>query len=564
MGWVRFQVARTLVGRYELEVPLGSGAMGEVWRGRDLATRQMVAVKLVQLASIDDPAVVAETIARFRREADTLARLRHPNIVSAMEAGRVGNELFMVMELAEGISLAAMLRQRQANGLGMFPIESVLRIAKQACAGLAAAHAIGVVHRDIKPSNLMVSARGHLTIVDFGIARLLEDNSPRLTAPSETVGTLSYMSPEQAAGIDVDGRSDLYSFGCVLYELLAGRPPFVASVPIALMRMHLQEPPVPMRNIRSDLPNGLPELVDRLLQKDRDARPPDAAYVVRILTGISENLEGGGPQPEHEADRRTFLAGSAETMLPSGPGPEAYRATVLADNAGQGVLRPGAPGSDAYRPTVLAGEAAPGQDRFGQNQFGQAGYQAPYQADQGLPPIQPLGQPGSGSGSGRRGRGKDKGRRGNRGGGPDTWPTARPRPRHRRWAGVLSSFLTFAIVAGVAAYVWNKNHHPALKVTAATVSVANPGKIGCNSTVDVVGTIFTNGSGGPVTYQWTKDGQNQPVGTVTAASGEQQVQVDLHWLLKGKGTHNAVAILEVFTPNVVSQQSATFTYKCGS
>ena len=294
--------------------------MGEVWRGRDLATRQLVAVKLVQLASIDDPAVVAETIARFRREADTLARLRHPNIVSAMEAGRVGNELFMVMELAEGISLAAMLRQRQANGLGMFPIESVLRIAKQACSGLAAAHAIGVVHRDIKPSNLMVSARGHLTIVDFGIARLLEDNSPRLTAPSETVGTLSYMSPEQAAGIDVDGRSDLYSFGCVLYELLAGRPPFVASVPIALMRMHLQERPVPMRNIRSDLPNGLPELVDRLLEKDREARPPDAAYLVRILAGISENLEsGGGPSPSTRPTAVRFLAGGAETMLPSGP-----------------------------------------------------------------------------------------------------------------------------------------------------------------------------------------------------------------------------------------------------
>jgi len=540
LGWVRFQVARTLVGRYELEVPLGSGAMGEVWRGRDLATRQPVAVKLVQLASIDDPAVVAETIARFRREADTLARLRHPNIVSALEAGRVGNELFMVMELAEGISLAAMLRQRQANGLGMFPVESVLRIAKQACSGLAAAHAIGVVHRDIKPSNLMVSARGHLTIVDFGIARLLEDNSPRLTAPSETVGTLSYMSPEQAAGIDVDGRSDLYSFGCVLYELLAGRPPFVATVPIALMRMHLQERPVPMRNVRADLPNGLPELVDRLLEKDREARPPDAGYLVRILAGISDNLEGGGgPAPEHEADRRTFLAGSAETMLPAGPGPEAYRATVLADN-----------------------------DRFGagQDRFGQPTQPGAYQADQGLPPIQPLGQPaGPGSGSGSGGKRKDRGNRGNRGGGPGTWPTARPRPRRRRrWTGVLSSLLTFAIVAGIAAYVWNKTHQATLKVTAATVSVANPGKIGCNSTVDVVGTIFTNGTGGPITYQWTKDGENQPVGTVTAASGQQQVRVDLRWLLKGTGTHHAAAILEVFTPNVVSQQSATFTYKCGS
>jgi serine/threonine-protein kinase len=534
--------------------------MGEVWRGRDLATRQLVAVKLVQLASIDNPARVAETIARFRREADTLARLRHPNIVSALEAGRVGNELFMVMELAEGISLAAMLRQRQANGLGMFPVESVLRIGKQACSGLGAAHAIGVVHRDIKPSNLMVSARGHLTIVDFGIARLLEDNSPRLTAADETVGTLSYMSPEQVAGWDVDGRSDLYSFGCVLYELLAGRPPFVAQVPMAIMRMHLQEPPVPMRDIRSDLPSGLLELVEGLLEKDRDARPRDAGYVVRILASISDNLgREGGLTPEHEADRRTFLAGSGgsgEVIQPDGPGPTAYRATVLAGNPrqgpGQGLAEPG---SEAYRPTVLAGDAG-----YPQGSSGRASFPDAYRADEGMPPLQPLGQ-AAGNGSGHRRR--DKGKHGNRNGGPQAWPSARPRPPRRHWAGVLSSLLTFAIVAGIAAYVWNKTHQT-LQVTAATVSIANTDKIGCDSTVDVVGTIFTNGNGGPITYQWTKGGENQPMSTVTASSGQHQVRVDLRWLLQGKGTHQGVAILQVFTPNVVSQQSATFTYKCAS
>lgn len=479
--------------------------MGEVWRGRDLATRQPVAVKLVQLGNIDDHARVGETIARFRREADTLARLRHPNIISALEAGRVGSELFMVMELAEGMSMEAMLRQRQANGLGMFPVESVLRIAKQACSGLAAAHAIGVVHRDIKPSNLMVSARGHVTIVDFGIARLLEDNSPRLTAPSTTVGSPLYMSPEQAAGIDVDGRSDLYSFGCVLYELLAGRPPFVGEVPVALMRMHLEERPVPIRRVRSDLPNGLPELVDRLLEKERGARPPDAGYVVRSLVGISENVNGNAT-PEHEGDRRTFLVGTSDKvrgggpMPPADPGPETYRATLVADD--------------------------------------------PQWPGQGPRP-------------------NDKGKR-RANGGPDGWPTARPRPRRRRrWTGVLSSLLTFAIVAGIAAYVWSRTHQT-LKITAATVSVANPGQIACNSTVDVVGTIFTNGKGGPITYQWTKDGENLPTSTVTATSGQAQVRVDLRWNLRGKGIHHAAAIFQVFTPNVISAQSASFTYKCTS
>ena len=407
-------MAGTLVGRYELEFALGRGAMGEVWRGRDLATRQPVAVKLVQLANIDDQVQLGETIARFRREADTLARLRHPNIISALEAGRVGSELFMVMELAEGMSMEAMLRQRRANGMGMFPVESVLRIAKQACSGLAAAHAIGVVHRDIKPSNLMVSARGHLTIVDFGIARLLEDNSPRLTAPTQTIGSPLYMSPEQTMGIDVDGRSDLYSFGCVLYELLAGRPPFVAEMPIAVMRMHLEERPVPMRNVRSDLPNGLPELVDALLEKERDARPPDAEYVLRSLVAISDNFTGSAV-PEHEADRRTFLVGAAD--------PAPATTTRL-----RGAW-PGPPADPGPRPTAR-----------------------PSLADD--PPRWPEQGP----------RPEDKARRrGN--GGPDGWPAARPRRRRRRWTGVLSSLLTVAIVAGIAAYVWTKTHQT-LKITA--------------------------------------------------------------------------------------------------
>lgn len=563
-------MAQLLVGRYALDVPLGSGGMGAVWRGRDLATRRVVAVKLVQLASIDDPAQVAVTIARFRREADTLARLRHPNIISSLAAGRDGNELFMVMELAEGTTLGAMLGQRQDSGLGMLPVESVLHIATQTCSGLAAAHAIGVVHRDIKPSNLMVSPRGHLMIVDFGIARLLEDNSPRLTATGETVGTLSYMSPEQAAGIDVDGRSDLYSFGCVLYELLAGRPPFVAEVPISLMYMHLQDQPVPMRNVRPDLPDGLPELVDRLLEKDPSARPPGAEYVAHALAAIGGNSAGRAATvqadarrsvldgsrdtrldagPGTEGHRATVLDGTGGTRLDADPGPEGYRATVLDDSTHpRSRQRAAVPGPEGYRPTIRADDPwfPPGQPRG-----------VPGQAEQGPPPIRSPRQPG---GSGREGRSGGKGRR-QANGGPADWPVMRARPRSRRLTGLLGSVLTFALVAGIGAYVWNKTHQ-ALKVTAATVSVVHPGKIACNATVDVVGTIYTNGKGGPVTYQWTKDGENLPTGTVTAASGQQQVRVDLKWNLRGAGTHHAVAIFQVFTPNVISAQSASFTYKC--
>ena len=126
---------------------------------------------------------------------------------------------------------------------------------------------------------------------------------------------------------------------------------------------------------------------------------------------------------------------------------------------------------------------------------------------------------------------------------------------------VQPGVLAFLIVAGIAGYVWTKTHQT-LKITAATVSVTNPGKIACNSTVDVVGTISTNGKGGPITYQWTKDGENLPTGTVTATSGQQQVRVDLQWNLRGKGIHHAAAIFQVFTPNVISAQSASFTYQC--
>jgi serine/threonine protein kinase len=256
---------RVLAGRYELEVPLGRGGSGEVWRGMDMATHRPVAIKLVELSQIDDPGMLAETIARFRRETTVISGLRHPNIVGAIDAGRIGNQLFMIMELAPGISLASMMDERGARGMGLFPVSSVLRMGEQVSAGLAAAHAAGVVHRDIKPSNLMVTPSLGVKIIDFGIARLLTDNSPRLTLPAQTVGTIAYMSPEQAQGVDVDGRADLYSLGCVLYQLLSGRPPFFSSLPSALLMMQVLDRAVPLGALRPDLPPDFPGVVRHVL-----------------------------------------------------------------------------------------------------------------------------------------------------------------------------------------------------------------------------------------------------------------------------------------------------------
>jgi serine/threonine protein kinase len=512
-------MACVLAGRYELDVPLGCGGSGEVWRGRDIATRQPVAIKLIELAEIDDLGLVAETIARFRREAMVVARLRHPNIVTALDAGRLGNQLFLVMELAHGLSLASMLDQRAARGMGLLPIASVLRIAEQTSAGLAAAHAAGVVHRDIKPSNIMVAARLDIKIIDFGIAQLMADNSSRLTMPAHTVGTLDYISPEQARGGHVDGRADLYSLGCMLYELLSGHPPFRADIPEALLMMQVLDQAVPLSIIRPDLPAGLPEMVSDLMEKEPDARPADATQVISRIAAISGTL--GSSAPMYEADRETVKADDRPTVVDK-PGqaavaPEAGRSTVLIRE----------------RLTGLAGSESPAAP----TQNVQETVAQPWPAPQAPPVVQ------------------------EKSGEPPWWP-ALPTPRHRRrrWRGALSTLLTAAIAAGVGAYVWQRSHET-LKITSAAVAVTNP-PVGCDVTVNIIGTIYTNGRGGPIRYEWIRGSEkNAPVLVADDASGSQAVQVELKWGFRGKGTDQAVAELRVLEPEQ-AQASTTFTYSC--
>jgi serine/threonine-protein kinase len=367
-------------------------------------------VKLVELAEIEG-SLLTETIARFRREAATLARLRHPNIVAALEAGRIGNELFLVMELAEGMALSSMLEQRRANNLGPFPVPSVLRIIEQACAGMSVAHAAGVVHRDIKPSNLMVATRLHIKIIDFGIARLVHEKSQRLTMPSQALGTFAYISPEQLGGVDVDSRADLYSLGCVMYEVLAGRPPFIAEVPVALLRMQLQERAVPLDSVRPDLPAGLSALVDAMMEKERTQRPPDAGEVMRRIQAINVGMRQ--MTLEQEADRQTIIRVTprAGPATPGDPGqrpsaPEADRATVFATD----VIR------RQQQPTAEAGHGTP--KRPGELS-GSGGPRTP-----GAYPRSGAGYPGSGPA------------------GPDT-AKARAKRRTSRWPGIVSTLITW-------------------------------------------------------------------------------------------------------------------------
>ena len=517
-----------LAGRYELEVPLGRGGSGEVWRGRDMATHRPVAIKLVELSQIDDPAMLAETIGRFRREATVVGGLKHPNIVGALDAGRMANQLFMIMELAPGISLAGMMDERGARGMGLFPVSSVLRIAVEVCAGLGAAHQAGVVHRDIKPSNLMVTPQLGVTIIDFGIARLLADNSPRLTLPAHTVGTIAYMSPEQAQGNDVDGRADLYSLGCVLYQLLSGRPPFFSALPGALLMMQVMDRPTPLSAVRPDLPAELSELVSDLLEKEPAARPATAAEVVSRIQAIQRAL--GVQEPEYEADRETFRAGDHRagvnsTLRDDNPS-ERGRSAVLTPDRMAALSRPD---------TVAVPSRDPGRPPARQP--------APFPVPAQPGPVQSAPQ----AASGRRNSTPD-------------WPAARQRPRRRPvWRGVVSTLITAAIAAGVGAYIWEREHQ-AFKITNVHLGTANE-LVGCNGTADLIGTITTNGRGGTISYQWVEDGQAKPTLVADAASGSDKTQVELKWALHGRGTGSFVAQLRVLDPQQ-GESSITFPYSC--
>jgi len=530
-----------LAGRYELEVPLGRGGSGEVWRGRDLATHMPVAVKLVELSQIDDPGTLAETIGRFRREATVISELKHQNIVGALDAGRMANQLFMVMELAPGISLASMMDERGARGMGLFPVSSVLRIAEQVSAGLAAAHEAGVVHRDIKPSNLMVTPQLSVKIIDFGIARLLADNSPRLTLPAQTVGTIAYISPEQAQGLDVDGRADLYSLGCVLYQLLSGRPPFFSTLPGALLMMQVMDRATPLSTVRPDLPAGLSELVSDLMEKEPAARPATATAVIDRIAAIRSTL--GDEAPEYEADRDTIRASdhraaTGETKFDQ-PSPQLGRSTVFVPERMPDPPRPSVAGAPPWAPAGVPPWVPAGPS-------GQPPMPSPLASPVPVQPGPPAGSTPQAAAARRNS--------------VPQWPAAPPGPRPRPvWRSVVSTLITAAIVAGAGVYFWEREHQT-LKITHVAVKATNQ-SVGCSGTTDVIGTISTNGHGGPIKYEWVHDDKTNPTQVADDASGSDTVQVTLKWALHGTGRGQAVAELRVLSPQQ-DEASITFPYFC--
>ena len=255
-------------GRYELHRRLGRGGMAEVYLARDQLLDRPVAVKVLFPALATD----AGFVERFRREAQAAANLQHPNIVSVFDWGEANGTYFIVMEYVEGLTLAETLRDE-----GRLHPDRAAEITADIAAALGFAHRNGVVHRDVKPGNVLITRDGGVKVADFGIARAISDSSDQnLTKTGSVMGTATYFSPEQARGAPVDPRSDLYSLGVVLYEMITGRPPFSGDSAVAIAYKHVQENPVPPRRVDPSLPETLEAICLKTLAKNPANRYPSA------------------------------------------------------------------------------------------------------------------------------------------------------------------------------------------------------------------------------------------------------------------------------------------------
>lgn len=326
---------RILGGRYEVGELIGRGGMAEVHIGHDTRLGRTVAVKILRSDLARDPSFQA----RFRREAQAAAALNHPAIVAVYDTGEdvsveptgaVSHVPFIVMEYVEGHTVRDILRDGAA-----VPIEEAVEITAGVLSALEYSHHAGIVHRDIKPANVMLTPTGAVKVMDFGIARAMADAAGTMTQTQAVIGTAQYLSPEQARGEQVDSRSDLYSTGCLLFELLTGRPPFVGDSPVAVAYQHARETAQPPSVFASDVPEPLDRITMKALAKDRNDRYGSAA---EFRADLEAALRGGhvsapalgafgaaalGAGAAAATQRFEPPAAATQVMRPSGPPPVA-------------------------------------------------------------------------------------------------------------------------------------------------------------------------------------------------------------------------------------------------
>jgi len=278
-------IGELIGGRYEIEELVGTGGMSSVYRARDSVLERRVALKILHEHFSADP----EYVERFRREARAIARLNHPNIVTVIDRGEFGNRQFIVFEHIPGENLKEVVERE-----GQLPVAQALALTHQIARGLAFAHQHGVVHRDVKPQNVLLDESGTAKVTDFGIARSL-DPGEELTQTGTLLGTSDYIAPEQASGEPIDARSDQYSLGVLLYELLTGEVPYPADSFMAVAMRHLRDPVPSVRERRRDVPDRVDKIVARAMAKrPADRFPSTEAMMGAIEDALADTGEGAG------------------------------------------------------------------------------------------------------------------------------------------------------------------------------------------------------------------------------------------------------------------------------